>query len=45
MEQIKSDYHKLAPKDVLAALKTSFDGLAKEDVPTREKIYGKNILT
>lgn len=45
MEQIKSEYYKLDTKEVLSSLKTSFDGLTKEDVTTREKIYGKNILT
>lgn len=29
----------------MSNLQTSFDGLKKEDIPTREKIYGKNILT
>jgi len=45
MEGIKGQYYKLSPEEVLSALQTSFDGLKKEDIPTREKIYGKNILT
>lgn len=43
--QITSEkYYKLSPKDVLSEFQTSFDGLQKEDVLMREKIYGKNIL-
>jgi Ca2+-transporting ATPase len=45
MEGIKEQYYKLSPEEVLSALQTSFDGLKKEDIPTRENIYGKNILT
>lgn len=44
MEEIKKQYYKLSPEDVMSNLQTSFDGLKKEDIATREKIYGKNIL-
>jgi len=44
MEGIKQKYYQLSPEATLANLQTSFDGLKKEDIPTREKIYGKNIL-
>ena len=44
MEERKGQYYKLSPEAALADLQTSFDGLKKEDIPTREKIYGKNIL-
>ncbi len=44
MEQIKGQYYKLSPEDALASLQTSFNGLKKQDILTREKIYGKNIL-
>jgi hypothetical protein len=45
MEQIKKQYYQLSIEATLSDLQTSFDGLKKEAVPTREKIYGKNILT
>jgi len=45
MEQLKKQYYQISPEAALSDLQTSFDGLKKEDVPTREKIYGKNILT
>ena len=45
MEGIKDHYYKLSPEAALSDLQASFDGLAKQDVITREKIYGKNILT
>lgn len=45
MEQIKKKYYQLSIEATLSDLQTSFDGLKKEAVPTREKIYGKNILT
>lgn len=45
MEGIKVQYYKLLPEEALSALQTSFDGLKKEDIMTREKIYGKNALT
>lgn len=45
MEKRKEqEYYKLSPEEVLADLQTSFDGLKKNDIVTREKIYGKNIL-
>ena len=45
MEGIKGQYYKLSPEATLADLQTSFGGLKTEDIPMREKIYGKNILT
>jgi len=45
MEFTKDEYYKLSPQETLKQLETSFDGLEKKDVPTREKIYGKNMLT
>ena len=45
MEFTKDDYYKLSPQDALKELETNFGGLKKEDVKTREKIYGKNMLT
>lgn len=45
MEFTKDDFYKRSPQEALSELETSFDGLRKEDVPTREKIYGKNMLT
>lgn len=45
MEAIKGQYYKLSPEEALSVLQTSFDGLKKEDIPTREKIYGQNSLT
>jgi len=44
MEGTKGQYYKLSPEAALADLQTSFDGLKKDDIPMREKIYGKNIL-
>ncbi len=44
MEYIQDRYYKLSPKELLSELKTSFDGLTKQDIATREKIYGKNML-
>ncbi|MEI6774229.1 MAG: cation-transporting P-type ATPase [bacterium] len=44
MEYKKDRYYKLSPQELLSELQTSFDGLQKQDVDTREKIYGKNIL-
>ena len=44
MEKTKSQYYKLTIEDALSDLQTSFEGLVKEDVSTREKIYGKNML-
>lgn len=45
MEFTKDDFYKLSPQEALDELETSFDGLKKEEVPTRAKIYGKNMLT
>lgn len=45
MEFTKDDFYKLSPQEALSELESSFDGLKKEELPTREKIYGKNILT
>jgi Ca2+-transporting ATPase len=45
MEERKGQYYKLSPEAALSDLQTSFDGLKKEDIPMREKIYGKNMLT
>lgn len=45
MEGIKDHCYKLSPEAALSDLQASFDGLAKQDVIIREKIYGKNILT
>lgn len=45
MEKIKElQCYKLTPQEALISLQTSFKGLEKEDIPTREKIYGKNML-
>ncbi|MEI6673155.1 MAG: cation-transporting P-type ATPase [bacterium] len=44
MEYKKDRYYKLSPQELLSDLQTSFDGLTKNEVSTREKIYGKNIL-
>lgn len=41
----KHEYYKISPQEALTALETSFDGIKKEEVATREKVYGKNILT
>lgn len=45
MEKNNENYYKVSSQEVLSDLQTSFDGLKKEDILTREKIYGKNILT
>ena len=45
MENNNEKYYKISSQEALSHLQTSFDGLKKEDIPTREKIYGKNILT
>jgi Ca2+-transporting ATPase len=45
MEARKEQYYKLSPEAALANLQTSSDGLKQEDIPMREKIYGKNMLT
>jgi len=44
MVELKGQYYKLSPEATLDDLQTSFDGLKKDDILTREKIYGKNIL-
>lgn len=44
MEFAKDGYYKLSPQEALSALQTSFDGLKKDEIAIREKIYGKNIL-
>ncbi len=44
MEFTKDAYYKLSSQEALSDLQTSFDGLAKDDIGTREKIYGKNVL-
>lgn len=44
MVEPKGQYYKLSPEATLDDLQTSFDGLKKDDILTREKIYGKNIL-
>ncbi|MFA7298651.1 MAG: cation-transporting P-type ATPase [Candidatus Absconditabacterales bacterium] len=44
MAEIKGQYYKMSPEAALADLQTSFEGLKKEDIPTREKIYGRNML-
>jgi len=44
MEYTKDAYYKLSPQELLSEFQTSFDGLTKQDVATREGIYGKNIL-
>ena len=44
MEEIKKQYYKLSCESTLSDLQTSFNGLTKEEVAIREKIYGKNIL-
>ena len=38
----QQSYYKLTPEATLSDLQTSFEGLEKNDVATREKIYGKN---
>lgn len=45
MEFMKDDFYKLSPQEALSELGTSFEGLKREDVFIREKIYGKNMLT
>jgi hypothetical protein len=45
MEETEKQYYKLSPEDALSSFQTSFDGLTKEDVLMREKIYGKNTLS
>ncbi|EKD24700.1 MAG: hypothetical protein ACD_80C00168G0011 [uncultured bacterium (gcode 4)] len=45
MERPKElQYYKLSIEDALSDLQTSFEGLGKEAVGMREKIYGKNTL-
>lgn len=44
MENSKDSYYKLSPEETLSDLQTSFVGLTKKDIATREKVYGKNIL-
>lgn len=44
MEYKKDRYYKLSSQELLSDFQTSFDGLTKNEVNTREKIYGKNIL-
>ncbi len=44
MEFAKDGYYKLSPQEALSTLQTSFDGLKKDEIAIREKIYGKNIL-
>ena len=44
MEYKKDRYYKISPQELLSELQTSFSGLKKQDVVSREKVYGKNIL-
>jgi Ca2+-transporting ATPase len=44
MPQTKEDYYKLSHDESLSALQTTFDGLKKQDIATRQELYGKNTL-